>query len=109
MVYDKIEFNLWKPNPPADTTDNFSSQLDCHFHIAQGQPYGCHCIVETELIQLGKVLKEIDLAHPTNLILGTKVVCISQPCRLRVVLLLYQQRHFYHDAEIIYSPKSSCR
>ena len=69
------------------------------------ETYGCHCIVETELIQLGLVPKRLNFDHPSNLILGSLVVCISQPWPLRVVLSLYQQRHFCHNAEIIYSPK----
>ena len=40
-----------------------------------------------------------------HIILGSVFFCISQQWSLRVVLFLYQQRHFCHNAEVISSPK----
>ena len=41
--------------------------------------YGCHCIIETELIQLGKGPKGVNYDCPANFFLRSLVVCISQP------------------------------
>ena len=48
-------------------------------HCEQPLRHSCHCIVETELIQLGKVPKLVNFGQPANFILGSVVVCISQP------------------------------
>ena len=67
-------------------------KANTHCARATIETYGCHCIVIDD--------------HHADFILGSLVVVyISQPWLLRVVLFLYQQRHFCNDAQIIYSPK----
>ena len=51
------------------------------------EEYGCHCIADTELIQLSSFPGGINLTLPANLILGTQVVCI--PLNLDLLELSY--------------------
>ena len=82
-------------------------------HIAHAQPlrHSCHCIVETELIQLGQVptCKLVNFGHPANFILGSLVVCISQPFPKICPLFVLAAPLLPRCRDDLYPQRLSCR